>query len=109
MPKKRFPPDIVSHWPEVLNDVDVSAVPIEYLQSVRIIFVDNRVWDIDLQSHARSSEGKKLEVALEELFTTYDDKIKHVDFRLDTNKMKQDVQKKTRRFMKNLKKDKPKN
>jgi hypothetical protein len=105
VPKKRFPPDIVSHWPEVLKDVDVSAVPVEYLQSVRIIFVDNKTWDIDL-TQPQSSQGKKLETALEELFANYEDRIKHVDFRLDTNKMKLDVQKRTRRFMKNLKKDK---
>lgn len=108
MPKKRLPPDIVSHWPEVLEDVDVSAVPIEYLHSIRIIFVDGKVWDIDLTRPSRGGSKKSLERALEELFKTYDKSIKHVDFRLDTNKVKNDVKKKTRRFLKNLKKDKKK-
>jgi hypothetical protein len=103
--KKRLPPDIVSHWPEVLEDVDVSAVPIEYLHSIRIIFKDNKIWDIDLRKEGGT---KSLENALKELFEQYDERIKHVDFRLDTSRVKADIQRRTRRFMKNLKKDKPK-
>lgn len=105
MKKKSLPKDVVEQWPEVFSEVDVKAVPLEYLHSMRIIFVDGKVWDLNIASHTRAHGVDNLEEHLEELIETYEDSIEHIDFRLDVDKVKKDVIKKTRSF---LKKPKPK-
>ncbi|SVB74963.1 uncharacterized protein METZ01_LOCUS227817 [marine metagenome] len=42
----------------------------------------------------------RLENTLQNLFDTYDTSIKHIDFRVDTDRVKKDVQKRTRGFLK---------
>lgn len=98
----QLPPDIVDHWPEVFADLDVKVVPLEYLASVRIFFSDGKIWDIDIEKS--KNEGQtNLEETLENLFAEYDDYIVNVDFRLDTPRLKNDIQKRTRMFMKKRK------
>lgn len=100
MKKKSLPKDVVDQWPEVFSDVDVKAIPIPYLYSMRIIFKDGKVWDINIDDHARKNSIDDLEAHLSELITTYEDSIEHIDFRLDVERVKKDVMKKTKSFLK---------
>ena len=98
---KGLPPEVVNKWPDVFGDVDVRAIPLEYLHSLRVRFNNGKQWDIavDVNKHP----AKQLEKTLRELFHTYDSSIKHVDFKLDTDRVKKDVQKSTNRFLKRRK------
>ena len=101
MPKgKKLPKDVIDHWPEILKDVDIEVVPLEYLHSVRIQFTDGKVWEIDTK---KNPENINLEEAIEDLLEEYEDAIANVDFRLDTAKVKEDIQSRTRTFMKKRK------
>jgi hypothetical protein len=95
---KKLPPEVVHHWPEVFEDLEISIVPLEYLHSVRVSFEDGKIWDIDLSTKKMSVEN--LQTALDELFHEYQEVIKNVDFRLDTEKVKLDVTQRTKRFLK---------
>lgn len=104
MPKsKKLPKDVIDHWPEVFKDVDISVVPVQYLHSVRIFFKDGKVWDIDVNKTKQTKGIKTIEKAMEELFFEYEDSIQNIDFRLDTAKVKADIQGRTRHFMKRRK------
>lgn len=98
MPK--LPKDVIDHWPEVLRDVNVEALPIEYLHSLRITFLDGKIWEIDCQSNPN---GIDLEDAIETLLEEYEDEITNVDFRLDTERVKRDIQSRTKSFLKKRK------
>lgn len=104
MKKKTLPRDVIDQWPEVFSDVDVKAVPLTYLHSMRIIFKDGKVWDINIANHARAHGVVDLESHLEELISTYESQIEHIDFRLDVDRVKKDVMKKTKSFLKKPKK-----
>jgi hypothetical protein len=99
----QLPPEVVGHWPEVFEDLDVKVVPLEYLHSVRVFFEDGKVWDIDVQKSKRSSSSDQLEDTLETLFQEYEDVIINVDFRLDTARLKRDIQRRTAVFLKKRK------
>lgn len=100
MPKKssKLPPEVINHWPEVFEDIEIDVVPLEYLDSIRVTFSDGKVWDIDVRKQKTSVEN--LEKSLDELFDEYQDVIQNVDFRLDTNKVKEDITNRTRKFLK---------
>lgn len=98
MPRgKRLPSDVIDHWPEVFKDVRIEAVPIEYVNSVLVTFVDGKIWDIDL---SKSSTELDITDALEDLIEEYEDVIVNIDFRLDTEKVKEDITKRTKLFLK---------
>lgn len=108
MPKKKsneslLPADVIEHWPEVFEDLDVQVVPLEYLHSIRVFFQDGKVWDIDIAKSKANDLNNNLEDTLEELFQQYDDVITNVDFRLDTARLKEDITKRTKLFLKKRK------
>jgi hypothetical protein len=99
---KKLPPDVIDHWPEVFDEIDIDVIPIEYLDSVRVQFDDGKVWDIDVKS-SRQKPNLDIESAIEDLFEEYADVITNIDFRLDTEKVKQDIKNRTYIFMKKRK------
>ena len=101
-PKKdKLSKGVQNAWPEVLGDIKVDVIPLEYLTSVRVSFKDKKIWEIDMESsREKLGDDGVLEDVLEELFDEYEDAIEHIDFRLDTERLKYDVQKRTRVFMK---------
>lgn len=108
MPKRpggdtQLPPDVISHWPEVFKDLDVKVVPLEYLHSVRIFFKDGKIWEIDIEKSKEKVPDENLEETLSEMFSQYAESIINVDFRLDTQRLKSDIQARTKLFMKKRK------
>lgn len=95
-----MPPDVIDQWPEVFSELDVRAVPIAYLHSLRITFKDGKVWDLNIASHLKKSKTENLEDHIEELIEAYEDVIEHIDFRLDVERVKKDIIKKTNKFLK---------
>lgn len=107
MPKKGsdslLPKEVVAHWPEVFEHIDIDVVPLEYLHTIRVEFKDGKIWDIDVAKSVQKSNEDNLEATLDELFEQYQDVIVNVDFRLDTARLKSDIKKRTATFMKKRK------
>lgn len=101
--KKRLPKEVVAHWPEIFSDLHVQSIPVEYLLSIKVTFKDGKNWEIRLKNNRQKMTNKELEKQITELFKTYGDAIKNVDFRLDTNKVKADITKRTKTFLKKRK------
>ena len=76
---------------------------IEYLLSIKVSFKDGKNWEIRLKPNRQKMTNKELEKTIGDLFKTYGDEIKNVDFRLDTNKVKADITKRTKTFLKKRK------
>lgn len=100
MPDNRLPQELIDFWPEVFKDIEIAAIPIEYLHSVIITFENGVTWNVDLTKEA--NEQNK-EIALYDLVEEYNDSICNLDFRLDIEKIKKDVSKRTNSFLKKRK------
>lgn len=101
MPKgKNLPDEVIDHWPEVFKDIEVDVIPIEYILSIMVTFVDGKVWEIDMNKQKGNVD---VEVAIEDLLSTYEDHIANVDFRLNTKKVKDDIKRRTAMFLKKRK------
>ena len=105
MSKNKLPPDVIKHWPEVFGDVEIKAVPIEYIHIIHVYFHDGKVWEIDLDKQPSIGDGdiNIVENSLETFLEQYNDEISHVDFRLNTSKVVQDIKTRTKSFMKKRK------
>lgn len=104
MPKgKSLPKDVVAQWPEVFSEVKVQAIPLAYLHSLRILFKNGKIWDVNVSAQAKRMDIDELEDHLREMLQSYEDEIAHVDFRLDVERVKKDIIKSTNTFLKKKK------
>lgn len=101
--KKKLPKEVVAHWPEIFSDLHIESIPVQYLLAIKVQFKDGKHWEIKLKPNRQRLTDKELEKSIKDLFETYGDTIKNVDFRIDTNKVKADVQKRTKTFLKKRK------
>jgi hypothetical protein len=99
---KKLPKEVIAHWPEIFKDVEVHAIPLQYLTSITISFNDGRIWEIDLNDERNLLE-EDLEYSIESLLSEYEDEIENIDFRLDTEKVRVDIEKRTSSFLKKRK------
>ena len=99
---KKLPTEVVDTWPEIFNEISIDVVPIEYLHSVNVKFSDGKTWEIDIKKSLERIDTD-IETALEDLFEEYEDVIESIDFKLDTERVKNDIKKRTQLFMKKRK------
>ena len=100
----RLPPEVIKVWPEVFGDVDIKAVPIQYIKAINVSFTNGKKWVIDVdQEKLKLSDSQNVETMLEDFFDQYDEMIDSVSFTLNTLQIKKDIQKRTKDFMKKRK------
>lgn len=89
-----------TEWENILEEIELSYLPIEYLKNILVTFNDGTIWDIDVNSSHQNQSFEDIETSLDQLFEQYDDSIESVDFRLDLEKVKRDLSKRVNRFLK---------
>jgi hypothetical protein len=98
----KLPQEIIDHWPEVFQDIEIKAIPIEYIRTANVYFDNGDMWEIDIQGNF-IEDHDSAEEALELFFEEYDDSIVKVDFKIDSEKVINDVKTRTKTFMKKRK------
>jgi hypothetical protein len=102
-PGKKLPNDVVAHWPEIFSEVQLNVLPIKYLHAVLINFKDGKTWEVKISAEARKDGWSVFEKQLQELVKNYEENIENVDFKLDTPRVKKDIEKGTQQFFKKKK------
>jgi hypothetical protein len=100
---KTLPKDVIAHWPEVFGDVKLNVLPIRYLDTVLVNFKDGKSWEIKITTKAKREGWPALEKSLTELCRTYEDTIDNVDFKLDSTRVRKDIESSTQKFLKKKK------
>ena len=100
---KALPKEVIDRWPEVFGEVKLNVLPLRYLEAVIITFHDGKIWEIKVTTKTKSSGWETFEKNLSELFRSYEKKIDNIDFKLDTEKVKKDIERGTQRFLKKRK------
>ena len=100
---KSLPEDVINLWPEVFNDIKLNVVPLNYVHTIEITFKNSKVWELDFRQKIKAQNWNLIEAEVKSIIKQYEDESHSIDFRLDTNKIKQDVRRSTKKFLKNRK------
>ena len=100
---KILPRDVIEHWPEVFEHIELNVLPIRYIHTVLVNFKDGKTWEIKITGKARREGWEAFQQNLSEICRTYEDKIDNVDFKLDTDRVRKDIEKSTQKFLKKRK------
>jgi len=98
-----LPKDVIEHWPEVFGDVELNVVPLGYLHTVLVNFKDGKTWEIKITAKTKREGWDSFQRNLSELVKNYEETIDNIDFKLDTNRVKNDIQLSTQKFLKKKK------
>jgi hypothetical protein len=102
-PGRNLPKDVIEHWPEIFGEIELNVVPIGYLHAVLVNFKDGKTWEIKITAQTKREGWPIFERSLSELCKQYEENIDNVDFKLDTNRVKKDIEKETQKFLKRKK------
>lgn len=93
MPNPLFKPPrhLVKEWPEVFEDLYMNTMPVSYLETVRLDFVDGRIWEIDVKSELKKQTADGIADILIATLQEYKDEIKKIDFKVDVERLKKDI------------------
>jgi hypothetical protein len=100
---KTLPKEVIDCWPEVFAEIQLNVLPIKYLSTVLINFKDGKTWEVKISAEARKDGWAIFEKQLSELVKNYDDAIDNVDFKLDSARVRKDIEKASSQFLKKKK------
>lgn len=100
MPNPLFKPPrhLVKEWPEVFEDLYMNTMPVTYLDSVRLDFIDGRVWEIDVKNELTKQTAEGIADILLNTLQEYKDEIKKIDFKVDIMRLKKDISSETNKL-----------
>jgi hypothetical protein len=100
MPNPLFKPPrhLVKEWPEVFEDLYMNTMPVAYLDSVRLDFIDGRVWEIDVKNELTKQTSESIADILLNTLQEYKDEIKKIDFKVDVTRLKNDIASETNKL-----------
>lgn len=100
---KVLPKEVIECWPEVFGEVKLNVLPLRYLHAVIVNFRDGKTWEIKVTAKTKNDGWDAFEKSLSELFKVYEKRIENIDFKLDTDRVKKDIERRTQRFLKKSK------
>ena len=102
--KNKLPPEVISYWPEIFEDIEIKAVPIQYIRAVNVSLSDGTVLTIDLvEEKLTDLSDDEFEYLIEEILDDHEDEVESIDFSIDTERIKIDIKKRTDLFLKKRK------
>jgi hypothetical protein len=100
---KKFPREVINHWPEVFGEITLNVIPIKYLDRISLRFKNGKVWEINTRNKKENMDWATLEKNVKEIISSYEAEIDNIDFKLDTDQIKRDMIKASNRFLKKRK------
>lgn len=100
MPKRFYkaPAHVVKEWPEVFSDLYMNTMPVAYLNVIKLEFKNGRIWEIQVKELLAKTSISEVADKLLETIYEYKDEIQKVDFDVDVERLKHDIQNETKKF-----------
>lgn len=83
---------MVKEWPEIFEDLYMNTMPVAYLILLRLEFTDGRIWELNIQEQLVNAEPNDVADKLLSIFQEYRNDIKKIDFQMDIDRLKTDIQ-----------------
>jgi hypothetical protein len=90
------PRHLVKEWPEVFEDLYMNTMPVAYLETVHLEFANGRVWQIDIKEQLKEIDADAVATRLLDTLQEYKEEIKKIDFKVDVERLKIDIQHSTK-------------
>lgn len=86
--------EIADPWNTILSEVKLEFIPSQYVAMAKIVFENGKTWEIDLTTKSYQS----IEHIIREIKEEYEEAIVKMDFKINMEKVRNDVSDETRRL-----------
>jgi uncharacterized protein YheU (UPF0270 family) len=95
---------IIHHWEDLFEGVEYQDIPIQYVQRMVIYLRNGETIDLHVKEVVQQHglDYKKMEEALDDKLAKIEDKIKYVDWHIDTSKAADTISKATNQILGDL-------
>ena len=90
---------MVQEWPEVFEDLYMNTMPVAYLILLRLEFTNGRIWEINVQEQLADAKPDEIAEKLLGIFQEYRKDIKKIDFQMDIERLKNDIQESSKNLL----------
>lgn len=99
----QFSEEFLQKWEHIINDVDITEVPLECLKKIVIKLNNRRQKTINIQMLRRKGFNvDQIEMTMAESFVQHEDDIRDVDFVVDVEAVANLVQPRTDHFLRDI-------
>ena len=96
-------PDVFEKWEHIVNDVEKTKIPIEFIKKIILKLNGRRQRTINIQSLVKQGfDNEEIEEAVTRKLQEYDDEMMGIEFILDIQGIAETVQPETDKMLKNL-------
>jgi len=96
-------PDVFEKWEHIVNDVEKTKIPIEFIKKIILKLNGRRQRTINIQSLVKQGfDNEEIEEAVTRKLQEYDDEMMGIEFLLDIEGIAETVQPETDKMLKNL-------
>lgn len=93
------PKHLVREWPEVFEGLYMNTMPVTYLNFLQIQFANGRIWEININEQLSGETGDIIADKLMNIFQEYQEEITKIDFQIDIERLKKDINDKTKKIL----------
>ena len=99
----RLTEEFVDKWKSIINDVDITDIPVEYIDHLVVHTEDDSEYIVSIIDLLKQGiQASELEITLENKMEEFEDEIVSVDYILNIDKISTDIQLTTDETLKNL-------
>ncbi|MAI84495.1 MAG: hypothetical protein CMM91_06110 [Rickettsiales bacterium] len=91
--------DFVKEWPEVLEGLNYSNLPIQYVSYININLRNGLIIHYDITKELKKDSARKVVMVLKKTLETNYKNIRKLDLKFDIPRLKKDVTSKTKTFL----------
>ena len=91
--------DFVNEWPEVLEGLHFTNMPVTYLLYVNLVLKNNITINYNIKKEAKRKSQSSIAKLLTKLLTKHYKDIKSMDLKFDVPALKKDIQSKTSKIL----------
>ena len=91
--------DFVNEWPEVLEGLHFTNMPVTYLLYVKLVLKNNITINYNIKKEAKTKSQSSIAKLLTKLLTKHYKDIKSMDLKFDVPALKKDIQSKTSKIL----------
>ncbi len=91
--------DFVNEWPEVLEGLHFTNMPVTYLLYVNLVLKNNITINYNIKKEAKTKSQSSIAKLLTKLLTKHYKDIKSMDLKFDVPALKKDIQSKTSKIL----------
>jgi hypothetical protein len=74
-------------------------MPVAYLITLRLEFNNGRIWEIDVQEQLAGADPNEIAAKILNIFQEYREDIKKIDFKIDIDRLKTDIQESSKNLL----------